>query len=102
MEESKTKNDTQVRLLPRELNEFHQLTESGKSDILLGKVLKAKKCIGINVTNMPRIININWYKDKTFVIDHMHINRYSWYEDSPIKIVIIVPKDKTIWKWDTI
>ena len=48
-----TKNDTQVRLQPRELSEFHQFIESGKSDILLGRVLKDRKCIGINVTNIP-------------------------------------------------
>ena len=35
-----TKNDTQVRLQPRELSEFHQVIESGKSDIRLGSVLK--------------------------------------------------------------
>ena len=50
---NKIKNDTQVRLQPRELREFHQFIESGKSDILLGKVLKDRKCIGINVTNIP-------------------------------------------------
>ena len=49
----KTKNDTQVRLQPRELSEFHQFIESGKSDILLGSVLNDRKCIGINVTNIP-------------------------------------------------
>ena len=52
----KTKNDTQVRLQPREQSEFHQFIESGKSDILLGRVLKDRKCIGINVSNIPRMI----------------------------------------------
>ena len=56
----KTKNDTQVRLQPRELSEFHQFIESGKSDILLGRVLKDKKCIGINVINIPIIITLIW------------------------------------------
>ena len=54
----KTKNDTQVRLQPRELSEFHQFIESGKSDILLGRVLKHIKCIGINVTNIPLMRDI--------------------------------------------
>jgi hypothetical protein len=52
----KTKNDTQVRLQPREQSEFHQFIESGKSDILLGRVLKDRKCIGINVNNIPIMI----------------------------------------------
>jgi len=43
-------------LQPRELTEFHQFRESGKSDILLGRVLKDRKCIGINVSNIPIMI----------------------------------------------
>ena len=40
----KTKKHTQVRLQPRELSEFQQFRESGKSDILRGSVMKDRKC----------------------------------------------------------
>jgi hypothetical protein len=40
--DNRTKNDTQLRPEPRELNEFHQFRESGKSDILLGRHVKER------------------------------------------------------------
>ena len=98
----KIAKDRKVIPDPIDDRKFQDEKESGKSRILLGIILNPKKCIDINVNNIPNNNINNWYIDNNDIIDNniiLILIILSIINNIPDIIDIIAPKDNIKWKW---